>query len=232
MITALHGFLGRPADWDFLRDAGLDVDARELDDVPASGDTILGYSMGGRIALHALLDGARYKRAVIISAGLGIEGETERATRREGDEKWARRFEHDDWESVMRDWNAQPLFGGHVPVRRERDYDRRRVVDAMRRWSPGVLEPLAPRLSEITIPVLWIAGERDAKYVAEAERAVALLPNAELWICPGAAHRVPWEQPAAFIARLRRYRARERRRTTRRASIRPPARRPLSAGRR
>jgi 2-succinyl-6-hydroxy-2,4-cyclohexadiene-1-carboxylate synthase len=203
MITALHGFLGRPADWDFLCDAGLDVDARELDDIPPSGDTILGYSMGGRIALHALLDGARYRRAVIVSAGLGIEGENERASRRAADEKWASRFEHDDWESVLRDWNAQPLFGGDVRMRRERDYDRRRVVDALRRWSPGVLPPLAPRLHEIEIPVLWIAGERDAKYVAEATRAVSLLPYAELWICPGAAHRVPWEQPDAFIARLR-----------------------------
>lgn len=203
MITALHGFLGRPADWDFLRDAGLDVDARELDDVPQSGDTILGYSMGGRIALHALLDGARYQRAVIVSAGLGIESESDRAARRMADETWAKRFEHDEWEAVLRDWNAQPLFGGDVRVRHERDYDRRRVVDALRRWSAGVLPPLAPRLNEIEIPVLWIAGERDAKYVAEAKRAVSLLPNAKLWICPGAAHRVPWEQPDAFIARLR-----------------------------
>lgn len=203
MITALHGFLGRPADWDFLRDAGLDTDAPELDDLPSYGDTILGYSMGGRVALHALLDGARYQRAVIVSAGLGIEGENERAARRAADEAWANRFEHDDWETVLRDWNAQPLFGGDVRVRRERDYDRSRVVDALRRWSPGVLPPLAPRLHEIEIPVLWIAGERDAKYVAEGQRAVSLLPNAELWICPGAAHRVPWEQPDAFIARLR-----------------------------
>jgi len=203
MITALHGFLGRPADWDFLRDAGFEVDARELDDVPRSGDTILGYSMGGRIALHALLDGARYKRAVIISAGLGIEGEDDRATRRAADEKWATRFENDDWETVLRDWHAQPLFGGDIRVRRERDYDRRRVVDALRRWSPGVLPPLAPRLHEITIPVLWMAGEYDKKYVAEGERAVEELPNAELWVCPNSSHRVPWEQPNRFIERLR-----------------------------
>ena len=203
MITALHGFLGRPADWDFLRDAGFDVDARELDDVPSSGDTILGYSMGGRIALHALLDGARFERAIIVSAGLGIEGEADRAARRAEDEKWANRFERDDWETVLRDWNAQPLFGGDVRVRRERDYDRRRIVDALRKWSPGVLPPLAPRLKEIQIPVLWIAGERDAKYVSEAKRAVSLLPNAKLWICPDAAHRVPWEQPAAFVSHLK-----------------------------
>jgi len=203
MIVALHGFLGRVADWDFLREGGFEVDARELDDVPPSGDTILGYSMGGRVALHALLHGARYNRAVIISAGLGIEGQADRAARREADEKWASRFEHDDWECVLHDWNAQPLFGGHVPVRRERDYDRGRVAETMRRFSPGVLEPLAPRLGEITIPVLWIAGEGDAKYVAEGERAVTKLPAGELWVCPAAAHRVPWERPEKFVERLR-----------------------------
>ncbi len=203
MIVALHGFLGRPADWAFLRDAGLEVDARELDDIPRSGDTLLGYSMGGRLALHALLGGARYRRAVIVSAGLGIESEAERAARREADELWARRFEKEDWETVTRDWNAQPLFGGDIRMRREHDYDRAAVVKALRVYSPAVLPPLAPRLREIAIPVLWIAGERDTKYVAEGRRAVELLPSAELRICPGAAHRVPWERPLWFVQQLR-----------------------------
>jgi len=100
----------------------------------------------------------------------------------------------------MRDWNAQPLFGGHI---RKAEPDRGKVVTQLRDYSIAKLPPLAPRLQEIAIPVLWIAGERDAKYVADAKRAVELLPHAELWICPGAAHRVPWEKPDAFIARLR-----------------------------
>jgi pimeloyl-ACP methyl ester carboxylesterase len=48
-----------------------------------------------------------------------------------------------------------------------------------------------------------MAGELDAKYVGEAMRAVALLPNAEMWICPDAGHRVPWEQPDRFVERIR-----------------------------
>lgn len=203
MIVALHGFLGSPSDWDLLREAGFDIDARELGDIPPAGDTILGYSMGGRLTLNALIGGARYERAVIVSAGLGIESEADRAARREGDEKWARRFADDDWESVMRDWNAQPLFGGHLRVRPGSEADRRRAVAELRDYSPGVLPPLAPRLHEIAIPVLWIAGERDTKYAAVAKQAVSLLQEAELWICPDAAHRVPWEKPDWFIKRLR-----------------------------
>ena len=101
----------------------------------------------------------------------------------------------------MRAWNAQPVFGGHALDRDERDYDRAELARQLREWSPAVLPP--PRLEEITTPILWIAGERDAKYVEIAQRAVARLPNAELWICPNAGHRVPWEQTEAFVERLR-----------------------------
>ena len=203
MIVALHGFLGLPSDWDFLRDAGFEVETPELDAIPQAGDTLLGYSMGGRLALHALHDGARYQRAVIVSAGLGVEGETERAARRIADGRWAHRFRCDSWNALMHDWNAQAIFGGHRMNRPEESFSRAELAETMRRWSPAVLPPIAPLLSSITIPVLWIAGERDPQYVDEGRRAVSLLPDAELWICPGAAHRVPWEQQEAFVGRLR-----------------------------
>lgn len=202
MITAIHGFLGHPADWDFLRARGIPINAVDLSQIPPAGDVLLGYSMGGRLALHALLSGARFRRAVIVSAGLGVEDEADRAARKSADEEWARRFEADDWDGLLTDWNAQPVFGGHRMSRRQSDFDRQQLADALRRFSPGVLPPLAPRLHEITIPVLWIAGQRDEKYVAEARRAVASLPNAELWICPDAGHRVPWEQQELFVRRL------------------------------
>src|SRR5512141_1235766 len=122
MITALHGFLGLPSDWNFLRQAGFEIETPELDAIPSSGQTLLGYSLGGRMALHALVGGATYERAVIVSANLGIEGDDARLSRRRADEHWARRFETQPWEPLMRDWNAQPLFGGHAMPRRERDF--------------------------------------------------------------------------------------------------------------
>jgi 2-succinyl-6-hydroxy-2,4-cyclohexadiene-1-carboxylate synthase len=191
MLTIFSGFLGTPRDWDFLRD------------LQPNDRVLLGYSMGGRLALQALIDGAPFDRAVIVSAGLNLEdGRDERRAR---DEAWAKRFESDPWDEVMRDWNAQPVFGGHAIQRDERDYDRLELARQLRENSSGALSPLAPRLHEIAIPILWIAGERDPQYVGIGSRAVSLLPNAELWICPGAGHRVPWEQPERFIDRLRRF---------------------------
>lgn len=185
-IRTLSGFLGLPSDWDFL----------PWPHSPDHGEILLGYSMGGRLALQ-LLEKQRFEKAIIVSAGLNAPDEA----RRLRDEEWARRFGTEDWPSLMRAWNAQPVFGGHVIERREADYDRAELARQLREWSPAVLPP--PRLEEITTPVLWIAGERDTKYVEIARGAVARLPRAELWICPEAGHRVPWEQPEAFVTRLR-----------------------------
>lgn len=181
-LTVLPGFLGLRSDFDFLPDVAADV--------------LVGYSMGGRLALE-LLQRRRFDKAVIISAGLNALDEARRAR----DEEWARRFEREEWSSLMRDWNAQEVFGGHVVERHERDFDRGELARQLRESSPAVLPP--PLLESIETPVLWIVGERDAKYVAIGRRAVERLPHAELWVCPGAGHRVPWEQPEALVARLR-----------------------------
>ena len=50
VITCLHGFLGNPRDWDFLRDAGFEIETPPLDAIPDHGDILLGYSLGGPVA--------------------------------------------------------------------------------------------------------------------------------------------------------------------------------------
>ena len=202
LIWTLSGFLGLESDWDFLPWPHREVEDRQSclspdrQDCLSSTDILLGYSMGGRLALQ-MLQLRPMRKAIIVSAGLNAPDEE----RRKRDEEWARRFESEEWASLMRAWNAQPVFGGHVLERREADYDRAELARQLREYSPAVLPP--PQLGQIETPILWIAGERDAKYVDVAKRAVARLPHAELWICPSAGHRVPWEQRERFLARLR-----------------------------
>jgi 2-succinyl-6-hydroxy-2,4-cyclohexadiene-1-carboxylate synthase len=199
VITCLHGFLGGPCDWDFLRQAGFAIDTPPLDAIPSHGEILLGYSLGGRLALQALLAGARYERAILVSAGLGVEGEEARALRRASDEAWARRFETEEFDSVVADWNLQPVLAGPALPRTRDDYDSR----ALREWSSGVLPPVASRLRELAIPTLWIAGARDEKYVAEARRAAALARDGRVIIVDDAGHRVPWERSSVFKTILR-----------------------------
>lgn len=163
-----------------------------------NGRALIGYSMGGRLALHSLLEPNHpWQAAVIISANPGLENETDRASRRATDAEWATRALTGNWQQFFNDWNAQPVLASTAirdPQSSGRLMQRRReVARSFVDWSLGAQESLWERLGEISIPVLWIAGENDAKFLSLAERASALMPRSSLAIAPGSGHRVPWE---------------------------------------
>lgn len=162
------------------------------------GRALLGYSLGGRLALHALLEpGHPWQAAVIIGANPGLESEAARATRRTADAAWAFKALTGNWQEFLTAWNSQPILATDVP----RDAQaagrlvmrRREIARSFVDWSLGSQVPLWDRLPEITLPVLWVVGQNDGKFRALAERAVARLPQATLAIAPNAGHRVPWE---------------------------------------
>jgi len=194
--------------WRFADDASLSMPgfaaalhAEALEEpCRAGGRLLVGYSMGGRLALHALLgDHHPWQAAVIISAHPGLESESDRAARRAADREWAARAITSDWNAFLEAWNAQAVLGGALPrdeesarkLAQHRQVIARRFID----WSLGAQAPLWDRLAEIQIPVLWVAGDRDAKFLDLARRAVDHLPAGRLAVVPGAGHRVPWDAP-------------------------------------
>jgi 2-succinyl-6-hydroxy-2,4-cyclohexadiene-1-carboxylate synthase len=59
--------------------------------------------MGGRLAMHALLESPElWSAAILVSANPGLPAADHpgRAQRMASDESWARRFESDPWEQV------------------------------------------------------------------------------------------------------------------------------------
>lgn len=165
---------------------------------------LIGYSMGGRLALHALLENNHpWSAAIIISAHPGLESDADRASRRERDAAWASRALTDSWASFLHDWNGQPVLQGPTIRDAQRDsrlaLRRREIARSFMDWSLGAQEPLWDRLPEIKIPVLWIAGENDETYAAIAHRAAVLMPNARVAIAPDCGHRVPWQAESWLI---------------------------------
>jgi 2-succinyl-6-hydroxy-2,4-cyclohexadiene-1-carboxylate synthase len=164
---------------------------------------VVGYSLGGRLALHALLARPEgWRGAIIISAHTGLDDVQQRLNRAIEDVAWARRFEADAWEDVVRDWDARETFAGRHdhPPRLPQHYSRPALAGALEAWSLGRQQPLAGRLAAIQCPVLWMVGADDHRFVAEAERAMQYLPRGTMAIAPGTAHRVPWETPEWFHA--------------------------------
>lgn len=163
-----------------------------------SGRGLLGYSMGGRLALHALLEKNHpWAAAVIVSAHPGLREPSERRARQDSDAAWARKAMLGSWQEFLAEWDAQVVLAGtsvrEAALAAKMANHRGEIARSFVDWSLGVQEPLWERLGEIQIPVLWVAGENDAKFLRIAEQAAQHLPNARLAVAPGAGHRVPWE---------------------------------------
>jgi 2-succinyl-6-hydroxy-2,4-cyclohexadiene-1-carboxylate synthase len=194
-----------------LADFGKALNAEASGEVfRGSGRALLGYSMGGRLALHSLLNpGHPWQAAVIVSADPGLENPQDRTSRRATDTEWATRALTGNWQQFLDSWNAQPVLGA-VSLRDPQSSGqlvmrRREIARSFVDWSLGTQEPLWDRLSEISIPLLWIAGENDLKFRSLAERAVEKIPQATLAIAPAAGHRVPWEAQTWFCDQVSRF---------------------------
>jgi 2-succinyl-6-hydroxy-2,4-cyclohexadiene-1-carboxylate synthase len=162
-----------------------------------------GYSMGGRIALAAALAlGAnQVERLILVGASPGIADNAERARRKAADDALADRIEQIGVEAFAAEWGVQPLFEGQPDeVAAAAHADRLRntpegLAAALRGLGTGVMEPLWDRLPELAMPVTLLAGERDEKFRAIADRMAERIPRAEIHLVPGAGHAAQLERP-------------------------------------
>jgi 2-succinyl-6-hydroxy-2,4-cyclohexadiene-1-carboxylate synthase len=213
MIYALHGFLGLPEDWNILEHPHRAIDlykthrqdlggwAREFNrTVQEPHPILIGYSLGGRLAMHALLDTpGKWKAAVLISAHPGMPSETERQARILHDQKWAGRFAAEPWDELLAAWNGQEsLKYSAALVCKESAFRRNNLHNCLTIWSLGRQEPLKEQLEALNIPILWIAGEQDRSHAAIANGISPAHPLSKVQITPGCGHRVPWDNPRLF----------------------------------
>ena len=182
-----------------------DLEALALPD----GFTLVGYSMGGRIALHvALAMPGRVRRLLLIGASPGISDPGERHDRRAADERLAAELEEVGIEEFARRWEQTPLLSG-VPaevlavVRADRLRNTPAgLARALRGLGTGVLPSLWGRLAELAMPVTLIAGERDHKFRAIAAEMGGLMHRAEVVVVPAAGHAVHLEAPKAVAEKI------------------------------
>jgi 2-succinyl-6-hydroxy-2,4-cyclohexadiene-1-carboxylate synthase len=166
----------------------------------------LGYSMGGRYALHvALQHPDQVARLVLVSATAGIDDAVERAARRRSDEALAAQVEEEGLEPFVRRWLEQPLFATLPPEAAELESrltgTAAGLANSLRLAGTGTQQPLWDRVSNLTMPVLVVAGELDTKYVQLAERLAATIGStARLAVIAGAGHACHLERTDRFLA--------------------------------
>jgi 2-succinyl-6-hydroxy-2,4-cyclohexadiene-1-carboxylate synthase len=190
----------------------LDERVEELLAATPPGATLVGYSMGGRLALQAALrEPARVRALVLVGVSAGIEDPRERADRRRSDLSLADWIEGRSIEDVVARWEANPVFATQTPELRERQrpgrlsHEPAELARLLRSAGQGAGPVLWDRLGALRCPVLLVAGERDRRYATAAARMGELIPEARVRLVPGAGHAPQLEAPAAFTALLREF---------------------------
>jgi 2-succinyl-6-hydroxy-2,4-cyclohexadiene-1-carboxylate synthase len=179
-----------------------------LDALAVARAHLLGYSLGGRLALAgAIAHPGRVASLILESASPGLADGAERVARRAADAQLAQRLERDGLASFVDHWLAQPLFASQAALpdatraatRAARLRQRPAGLAAsLRGLGTGSQDPYWTCLRQLAGPVLLLAGEHDAKFQAIARAMRDCIPQAVSAIVPGAGHTTHLENPAAF----------------------------------
>jgi 2-succinyl-6-hydroxy-2,4-cyclohexadiene-1-carboxylate synthase len=230
-ILLLHGFTGTGADWAIWPEDGpaaLSPDLpghgaspdpagdfaaetqRLLSALPAGVEHLVGYSLGGRIALSLLAAAPeRFRTATIVSAHPGLFMEAQRDGRRTLDRRWIDLLRTRGIAAFVDAWEQQPLFASQSRLPSAVLAGHRRCRLAQR--AEGLAANLAcfglaempdtwPALRRWSGRLTWMAGALDHKFVAIAERVGRERPATRVSIVPEVGHNLLLEAPEALIA--------------------------------
>jgi 2-succinyl-6-hydroxy-2,4-cyclohexadiene-1-carboxylate synthase len=177
----------------------------------ASGvEVLVGYSMGGRVALRAASHMPALRALVLVSAGQGLPDERV-GERQLADDRLAEHVESTPLTGFIDEWMALPMFAGLRALDEERwARDRAMRLEgtssglaaSLRGMGQGVVGRVADEdLAGLDLEIHAVAGALDPAYVAAAEHLVSVAPNGHLHVHPRAGHAVVGEDPR-FVARI------------------------------
>ncbi|MCB0420029.1 MAG: alpha/beta fold hydrolase [Bdellovibrionales bacterium] len=143
-----------------------------------SKKVVVGYSMGGRLAMELLRDRPNlWSGSLMISSNILPIREEERSARQFWDSRWAERFRREIWHDVLSEWNRLPIFlPGPVEAvtRDEEDFDREGLAHALLQWSPIHQRDIDKATLDGWQNAHFVVGLKDSKYIAIQERVAEL----------------------------------------------------------
>lgn len=227
-LILVHGFTQTAASWDAiefrLNALGHEVIAldapghgkhhathldlwKSADLLAAEGGagTWVGYSMGGRLALHVALSHPKLvERMVLVGATPGIEAAAGRLERQAADELLAEGLERDGLDAFLSRWLAQPLFASLPEENQGLDARRSNTVAglaaSLRLMGTGAQDNLWPRLDAVTAETMLVVGALDEKFSDIAHRMADAMPEAHVTAMNGCGHACHLEAPDAFVS--------------------------------
>jgi 2-succinyl-6-hydroxy-2,4-cyclohexadiene-1-carboxylate synthase len=173
---------------------------------------LVGYSMGGRLALHlAVSYPERFTRIVLESASPGLKTEKERKQRRRHDDNLACQLEAAVgdpklFREFLEQWSELPIFAslqGHPALRAKLIENRlandpERLAASLRAMGSGAQTSLWEQLAAYTLPTLLMVGALERKFGIIAEEMSACCPMMAIEVLENCGHNVHFENPSGY----------------------------------
>jgi 2-succinyl-6-hydroxy-2,4-cyclohexadiene-1-carboxylate synthase len=210
----LHGFWGQPSDWQQVLTRLPLNESVHIPDLLVAGPLgpqnplpqwadefwknvedeqvqLVGYSMGARLALSALLrHPKRVRRALLLSGNPWLDPQ-EHATRLAWEQDWQRKFRSLPWPQLEQEWQGIEVFSGSAALPRRQGPELRELLGlALVHWSIRLHDVTPRSLRNLPTAVDWAFGALDQKYLQVAEFLRQLEVGGRIEILPEAGHRL------------------------------------------
>lgn len=168
---------------------------------------LLGYSLGGRLALYSycqqLLNHTPLQGLILEGVNLGLTHQTERQQRWQQDQYWAKRFSHEPLKLVLNDWYQQSVFAHLTKAQRQqlinlRQHNNGKAIASMLLATSLAKQPdFSHKVRSISLPFFYFCGEKDQKF-----RQIAQQNQLNLTLVSQAGHNAHQENPKQFAQLL------------------------------
>lgn len=177
-----------------------------LSQLNASPASIVGYSLGGRIALtFALSHPKMVKSLVLIGASSGISNPKDRQHRLKQDYELGASISQRGVRDFVNTWVTQPMWESlhqSLTAQQWQDSIDQRVsnhplglANSLRASGTGTMTPLHDVLKFLAPPTMLLVGEKDQKFLNIAQNLATQIPDASIRVIKNSGHATHLEQP-------------------------------------
>jgi 2-succinyl-6-hydroxy-2,4-cyclohexadiene-1-carboxylate synthase len=170
--------------------------------------SLVGYSMGGRIALaYALENQHQVQRLILESSSPGLKSIDEQQLRQHADNRLADQIEEHGLISFIDFWENISLFDSQksLPLIQQQLIRSERLkqsplglANSLRGMGTGQQQSYWSQLNELRIPIFFVTGEFDLKFTKIAEEMNKLIKDSKHLQVLSVGHAIHVENPVQF----------------------------------
>lgn len=217
-----HGNSSSPENTELYSSSSqIEILHRSVNELSLEKFIIVGYSMGGRLALsYAMKYSDKVIGLLLESTSFGIKNNNERAKRIIADNSLSDFIEKSTIDSFIEYWLGLPLFSTmnmlpyaqieELKNQKKKICNKMGLSNSLRGFSTGKMPNYFKKLSDFHIPVSLVTGKLDIKFSEIATKANELLPDSKLYIVNDCGHNVHFEKPEEFLKLLNNFLANSR----------------------